>query len=50
MPANAVDLLFRILRQNGGQLSKRARQREFARLTQAEVREVEEAYADTIAG
>jgi hypothetical protein len=50
MPGNAVDLLFRMLRQNDGQLSKRVRQREFARLTEAEVREVEEAYADTIAG
>ena len=40
--------LFRMLRQNGGRLSKRARQREFAKLTGGEVRQVEEAYADTI--
>jgi hypothetical protein len=48
MPGHTVDLLFRMLRQNGGCLSKRARQREFAKLTEAEVRQVEDAYADTI--
>ncbi|HWC30334.1 MAG TPA: Fic family protein, partial [Dehalococcoidia bacterium] len=48
MPGHTIDLLFRMLRQNGGRLSKRARQREFAKLTEAEVRQVEEAYADTI--
>jgi hypothetical protein len=48
MPGHTIDLLFRMLRQNGGRLSKRARRREFARLTEAEVRQVEEAYADTI--
>jgi hypothetical protein len=48
MPLATIDLLFRMLRQNGGRLSKRARQREFAKLTEAEVRQVEEAYADAI--
>jgi hypothetical protein len=48
MPGHTIDLLFRMLRQNDGRLSKRARQREFAKLTQAEVRLVEEAYADTM--
>jgi ParB family chromosome partitioning protein len=48
MPGHTIDLLFRMLRQNGGRLSKRARQREFAKLTEAEVRQVAEAYADTI--
>jgi hypothetical protein len=48
MPGGTIDLLFRMLRQNGGRLSKRARQREFATLTEAEVRQVEEAYADAI--
>jgi hypothetical protein len=37
-----------MLRQNGGRLSKRGRQREFAKLTEAEERQVEEAYADAI--
>jgi hypothetical protein len=41
-------LLFRMLRQNGRRLSKRGRQREFAKLTEAEERQVEEAYADAI--
>jgi hypothetical protein len=48
MPGHTIDLLFRMLRQNGGRLSKRARQRKFAKLTEAEVRQVEEAYAETI--
>jgi Fic family protein len=48
MPGHTIDLLFRMLRQNGGRLSKRARQREFAKLTEAEVRRVKEVYADTI--
>jgi hypothetical protein len=47
MPGHTIDLLFGMLRQNGGRLSKRARQREFAKLTEAEVRQVEVA-SDTI--
>lgn len=37
-----------MLCQNGGRLSKRARQRAFAELTEAEVRQIEEACADAI--
>jgi hypothetical protein len=44
MPDRTVDLLFRFLRQNGGRLSKRARDQEFARLTEGEVLAVEAAY------
>ena len=33
MPDRTVDLLFRMLRQNKGRLSKRAREKEFAKLT-----------------
>jgi Fic/DOC family protein len=45
MPDNTVDLLFRFCRQNGGRLSNRARDREFAQLTDAEAAAAEEAYA-----
>ncbi len=44
MPEVTIDLLFRFLHQNSGRLSKRARESEFARLTEAEVSSVEEAY------
>lgn len=47
MPDGTVDQLFRFLRQNGGSLSKRAREREFAKLIDAEVALVERAYAET---
>jgi hypothetical protein len=50
MPQATLDLLFRFLRQNGGALSKRARDREFARLSDAEVTEIETIYAEEIAG
>jgi hypothetical protein len=46
MPDRTMDLLFRFLQQNGGSLSKRAREGEFALLTDAEVRSLEGAYAD----
>ena len=46
MPDNTVDLLFRFLRQNGGKLSQRVRQNEFAQLTDAERVSVEGTYAD----
>jgi len=46
MPDRTMDLLFRSLHQNGGSLSKRAREREFSRLTDAEVTALEEAYAE----
>jgi Fic family protein len=48
MPDNTVDLLFGFLRQNGGKLSQRARQNEFAQLRDLEVASVEEAYAANI--
>ncbi len=44
MPDRLIDLLFRFLHQNGGQLSARARQKEFEALTEAEVRHVEGLY------
>jgi Fic family protein len=45
MPDNTVDLLFRFFRQNGGRLSNRARDKEFAQLTDAEAAAAEQAYA-----
>lgn len=45
MPNRTVDLLHHFLSQNEGKLSKRARQREFAALSDAEVEQVEAAYA-----
>lgn len=44
MPDNQVDLLIRFLNQNNGKLSKRARAKEFSRLTEAEVRVIENKY------
>src|SRR6201999_3921261 len=41
MPDRTIDLLFRFLHQNGGQLSKRAREQDFAQLTAAEVSAIE---------
>jgi len=49
MPDRTIDLLFRMLRQNNGRLSKRAREKEFATLTDAEAQHIEEAYAETFA-
>lgn len=45
MPAHTVELLHRFLRQNGGKLSQRARDKEFRALTAQEVGAIEEAYA-----
>lgn len=47
MPERTIDQLFRFLHQNAGRLSKRAREREFERLTEAEVVGVETAYLET---
>jgi hypothetical protein len=47
MPDRLLDLLFRFLRQNGGTLSKRAREREFAGLTDQEAAEIEAIFAET---
>ena len=46
MPERTIDLLFRFLHQNHGSLSKRAREKEFAPLTDAEGMQLEEAYKD----
>lgn len=46
MPASIVDLLFNFLKQNNGLLSKRAREREFAELTDGEAKQFENIYAD----
>ena len=45
MPDQTVDLLFRMLRQNKGLLSQRARQNEFAMLEVEEARLIESIYA-----
>ena len=50
MPDRTIDLLFRMLRQNDGRLSKRAREKEFAKLTADEAQRIEQAYADTFQG
>ncbi len=44
MPASTVDLLFSLLKQNGGVLSKRARNKEFAALTDDEATRFERIY------
>ena len=46
IPDRTLDLLFRFLHQNGGRLTKRARDGEFAKLTDAEVKALETAFAD----
>jgi hypothetical protein len=49
-PDHTIDLLFHMLRQNEGKLSKRARGKEFARLTGDETQRVEQAYDDSFRG
>jgi len=44
MPGGTVDLLFRFLGQNDGKLSGRAREKEFAALTDEEAEQIEEIY------
>ena len=46
MPDRVLDLLYRFLRQNAGKLSKRAREREFAALTDDEAARIERIYAE----
>jgi len=46
MPDRTSDLLFNFLRQNGGRMSKRARENEFSKMTDTEVSAVEQAYAN----
>lgn len=50
MPDRTIDVLFRFLHQNRGSLSKRAREREFSKLKDAEVRALEKAYAKIFQG
>jgi hypothetical protein len=50
MPNSMVDLLHRCLKQNAGKLSKRARTKEFALLTDEEVETIEAAYSTSFAG
>ena len=49
MPERTLDLLFRLLRQNGGKLSQRARTQEFSALTDAEAERVEAIFGETFA-
>lgn len=46
MPRRTIDLLFKFLHQNDGLLSKRARAREFAALTDEEVEQVQDLYGE----
>ena len=46
MPERTIDLLFRFLSQNGGQLSQRPRTREFSGLTDEEAQRIEAIYND----
>lgn len=46
MPERTIDSLLGFLRQNGGRLSKRAREKEFSALTAEEIERIERLYAD----
>ncbi|MGM0705535.1 MAG: Fic family protein, partial [Bacteroidota bacterium] len=46
MPSAMYDLLHRFLRQNDGTLSKRARTKEFAELTEGEVDKIETIFGE----
>lgn len=46
MPASTIDLLFSFLKQNNGQLSNRARAKEFSSLTDNEIEEFEATYQE----
>ena len=50
MPERSIDLLFRFLNQHGGRLSRRAREGEFAKLTDDEASRVETIYRDSFGG
>lgn len=50
MPDQRIDLLFRMLRQNAGRLSQRARQHEFEQLTDQEAQALEAVYNDAFNG
>lgn len=47
MPAHTLDLLHRFLHQNGGVLSKRARAKEFAKLEEEEIEQIERLYRES---
>ncbi len=49
MPSHTINLLFRFLRQGDGALSKRARNGEFAALSEEEVEQVEKLYRELFA-
>jgi hypothetical protein len=46
MPKSTLDLLWRFLQQNNGKLSKRAREREFSKLTESETSAIQEVFAE----
>jgi hypothetical protein len=46
MPKSTLDLLWRFLQQNEGKLSKRAREREFSKLTESETSAIQEVFAE----
>ena len=46
MPDRTLDNLFGFLQQNRGRLSKRAREQEFAALTDDETSRIEQGYSD----
>ncbi|MFH0727668.1 MAG: Fic family protein [Pseudomonadota bacterium] len=46
MPDKLIDLLIRFLAQNDGKLSNRAKEREFEKLTENEIRLIEEKYSE----
>jgi hypothetical protein len=49
MPDRTADLLFSFLRQNNGVLSQRGRDKEFAKLREDEIAQIESAYAAAFA-
>ena len=49
MPERLSDLLFRFLHQNGGRLSHRGQEKEFAALTDDEVARIETIYREVFA-
>jgi hypothetical protein len=50
MPDNLVDLFIRFLIQNNGKLSKRAREKEFEKLTSSEIRAIQQKYEEIFRG
>jgi len=50
MPGSTNDLLFRVLQQNEGALSKRAQEKEFAALSEREVKTIEDIFAQSFIG